>query len=125
MIVGIFVIALSYQEAEASHTGFFAGINIIRGVTPVENYNERPDCPFLNCHVHFDELNKRDFKRFLRWCETDRIIVEIPNGDSVAGEPRFGKGPWQIFGIAVSTTDGVQSINTHDTLTVTLHVHEP
>jgi len=126
LVFGTLAIAFPLQEAEADHDRVETIIHAQKKMVTVTPYFESTICSTEFCHVHHDTLNKRDYKRFLRWCGGDEKVVEIGIGIAISSAVCDGKGPWRIFIQAAHETSGSATNNPHGfSVKVTVHAHAP
>jgi len=96
MIFGTFAIVLPYQEAEAGHTQVVVAILIFKD----GNFFKAYGAPNFPCGEECDaslDLNKRDEKRFERWCGSNPFSIVVPADTTQLETTCEGEGPWEMI----------------------------
>ena len=124
LILGTFALILPYQEAKADHEIVVTSIVVEKKMVFVTGYSEIQNCESTTfCGVlDYDTLNKRDYNRFLRWCDSDMVSLRIPDGDHNVSVECDGPGPWRIVVSAGLFTNNAANFNNHG-MDVLITVH--
>jgi hypothetical protein len=107
LVLGIFSAAPAY----ASHTSAFGSVEFRHKGVEVREYAAQGVCT-PTCVVELPALQRRDFRRFVRWAGDNVVAVTVPSGQTGASRDFAGPSTW-LLRTSVTLLNSVPAPTTH------------